>query len=55
MIKMRIRTHPSAKRLKKGVHYRHLKGVGPKPKRGPFGPFKVPFGTPKVPNGALGQ
>ena len=50
---MRIRTHPSAKRLKKGVHYRHLKGVGPKPKRGPFGPFKVPFGTPKVPNGLL--
>ena len=52
---MQIRTHPSAKRSKKGVHYCHLKGVRPKPKRGPFGPFKVSFGTPKVSNGALGH
>ena len=41
-------------KVKKGVPYRHLKAVGPKPKRRKFGPFKVPFGTPKVPNGVLG-
>ena len=29
------------------------KGIGPKPKRGKFGPFKVPFSTPKVLNGLL--
>ena len=40
-------------KIKKGVPYRHLKSVGPKPKRGKFDPFKVPFGTPKVPNGLL--
>ena len=41
-------------KVEKGVLYCHPKGVRPKPKRGPFGPFKVSFGTPKVPNGALG-
>ena len=41
-------------KIEKGVPYRHPKGVGPKPKRSQFGTFEVPFGTPKVPNGALG-
>ena len=40
-------------KIEKGMPYRHSKAVGPKPKRGKFGPFKVPFGTPKVPNGLL--
>ena len=40
-------------KIEKGVPYRHPKGVGPKPKRGKFEPFKVPFGTPKVLNGLL--
>ena len=53
MCRTQIRTHPFAKRSKKGVLYPHLKGVGPKPKREKFGPFKVPFGIPKVPNGLL--
>ena len=48
MIRMRIWMHPFAKRLKKGVPYRHSKAVGTKPKKGKFGPFRVPFGTPKV-------
>ena len=42
------------KKVEKYVPYHHPKGVGPKPKKGPFSPFKVSFGTPKVPNGALG-
>ena len=41
-------------KVENGASYRHPKGVGPKPKRGPFGPFKVSFGTPKVPSSALG-
>ena len=40
-------------KIEKGVPYHHPKDVGPKPKRGKFGHFKVPFGTPKVPNGLL--
>ena len=39
----------------KGMHYHHPKSIGPKPKKGKFSPFKVPFSTPKVPNGALGH
>ena len=38
------------KKFEKGVPYRHPKAVGPKPKRGKFDPFRVPFGTPKVLN-----
>ena len=40
---------------RKGCACCHPKGVGPNLKRGRFGPFEVPFGTPKVPNGALGH
>ena len=40
-------------KIEKGVSYRHLKAVGPKPKRSQFNPFKVLFDTPKVPNGLL--
>ena len=40
-------------KIEKGVHYRHPKAVGPKPNQGKFGPFKVPFGTPKVLNWLL--
>ena len=40
-------------KIENGVPYRHLKGVGPKPKIGKFSSFKVSFGTPKVPNGLL--
>ena len=36
-----------------GVPYHHPKAVGPKPKRGKFSPFRVPFSTPKVPNWLL--
>ena len=53
MIKIPIQTHHSTKRSKM-VPFCHLKGVRPKPKRGPFDTFKVLFGTPKVPNGTLG-
>ena len=41
-------------KVEKGVPYRHTKGIGPKPKRVQFGTFKVPIGTPKVPNSTLG-
>ena len=37
-------------KIEKGVPYRHPKAVGPKPKRGKFGPFRMLFGTPKVTN-----
>ena len=37
-------------KIEKGMHNRHPKAVGPKPKSGKFGPFRMPFGTPKVPN-----
>ena len=37
----------------KGVHYRHPKAIRPKPNKGKFNPFRVPFGTPKVPNWPL--
>ena len=40
-------------KIKKGVPYCHLKAIGPKPKRGKFGPFRVLFDTPKVPNWLL--
>ena len=43
----------SCEKIEKGVLYCHPKAVGPKPKRGKFGPFWVPFGTPKVPNWIL--
>ena len=41
--------------VENGMPCHHLKGVRPKPKRGPFGTFKVSFGTPKASNGALGH
>ena len=41
-------------KIEMGMLYSHPKAVGPKPKRGQFGTFKVSFGTPKVPNGLLG-
>ena len=40
-------------KIKKGIPYCHPKAVGPKPKRGKFGPFRESFGTPKVPNWLL--
>ena len=48
---MRIGTCLFAKKIEKGVPYRHPKEIGPKPKRVLFSTFKVPFDTPKVPNG----
>ena len=33
--------------------YRHLKAVGPKHNQGKLGPFRVSFGTPKVPDGLM--
>ena len=50
---MWIRSHSFAKKIEKGVPYRHPKVVGPKPKRGKLGPFRVSNGTPKVPNWLL--
>ena len=40
-------------KIEKGVPYHHPKAVWPKPKRRKFGPFRVTFGTPKVPNWPL--
>ena len=40
-------------KIEKGVSYCHPKAVGPKPKRGKFGPFRMPFDTLKVPNWLL--
>ena len=40
-------------KIEKGVHYRHLKAVGPKPNTCKFGPFRVPFSTPNMPNWPL--
>ena len=41
------------KKVENGVHYRHPKVVGPKPTWWQFGPFRVLFSTPKVPNWLL--
>ena len=46
--------HIIPRKDRKRVSYRHPKGVGPKPKTSQFDTFKVPFGTPKVPNVTLG-
>ena len=61
MIRMQIWMYPDAnpnvsfcEKIEKCVFYRHPKGVWPKSKRRKFGHFKVPFSTPKVPNGSLG-
>ena len=54
--KKKRRVNPDAsfcEKIKKGVPYCHPKAVGPKPKRGKFGPFRVSFGTAKVPNWLL--
>ena len=40
-------------KIEKSVPYRHPRAVGPKLKRGKFGSFRVPIGTPKVPNWLL--
>ena len=40
-------------KIKKGMHYHHPKAIGPKPNQGKFGPFRVLFSTPKVPNWLL--
>ena len=40
--------------IKKGMHNRHPKAIGPKPTSGKFSPFRVPFDTPKVPNWQFG-
>ena len=41
------------KKIEKSVPYRHPKAVWPKPNQGKFGPFRMPFGTLKVPNWVL--
>ena len=41
-------------KIKKDMHNCHSKAVGPKPISGKFGPFRAPFGTPKVPNWPYG-
>ena len=43
----------SCEKIENGVLYCHPKAVGPKPKRGKYGPFRVSFGTPKVLNWIL--
>ena len=40
-------------KIEKCMSYRHPKAIRPKPKRGKLGPFRVPFGTPKVLNWLL--
>ena len=40
-------------KIEKSVPYRHPRAVGPKLTRGKFGSFRLPIGTPKVPNWLL--